>query len=159
VTIYHLGSRKPLAQLAIGVVPYSDYKALAGLAYPGSIHLLPSANLLVVIPAGRNSCFCIRWISIGAGQVGHPLPVRDLRTQRNSNRGRNWSIRSRRKRRLRVDVSTGHGPAGMKVMPAAARVDSACGLCQAEASVIVRVRAGDGRQIFHSFVLTKTRRP
>src|SRR5262249_9650363 len=55
VTIDLFGERHPIAQMAkLGMITYGTMNALQGIGYERSVHLIPRAHLLVVLPGSRD---------------------------------------------------------------------------------------------------------
>jgi hypothetical protein len=162
VTVYLLGSHKPLAQLAdVGVVGYDEFRALAGLGYPGSVHLLPWADLLVVVPASRDKLL-LHPVDLNAALARSGVPYLFVTSAPPARFRPGEKLEYQVEARSQAGGVTYHleaGPPGMAVTPAG-RLEwtPPADFAGQEVSVVVNVRAGDGRQTLHSFVLANANR-
>jgi hypothetical protein len=157
VTVYMLGSRQPLAQLrAIGLTTYERMAAINEIGIERSVHLIPRAKLLVIIPVERDRLLL------------HPL---DLEAELDRTGINYLMVTSQPPAEIRrgaaltyqmvVKAKAGgvvckleSGPPGMTLTPQGLlRWTVPAKHADRETSVIISVRDSGGQEIFHTFTL------
>jgi hypothetical protein len=163
VSVFLLGSRKPIAQLAdVGVVPWAQAADLAPLGYPESIHLLPDAKLLIVIPWQRDRLLL------------HPLDLDEALEKSGLlylflTSAAPPSFQPGQKYQHQFKVKSKAGGVSFQLETQLAGMDlTPDGLLSwtppadyrlPETPLVVRIRDAEGRQLLHSCILTNAQSP
>jgi hypothetical protein len=158
LTVYMLGQRQPLAQLRdTGLVTYGDMGALQGVGIEHSVHLIPRAHLLVVVPGSRDKLIlhpidlekALDDSGVNYLLITSQPPADAKRCQKLA-----YQITSKSKSGG-VTYKLESGPDGMAVAPDGKLTwDVPADYAKKEADVIVSVRDKEGQEKFHTFTLS-----
>jgi hypothetical protein len=159
ITAYLVGSRKPLLQMGNAeVIPYSDYQALGKLGYPGSVHLIPKAKMLAVVPKGRDKLL-LHPMDLDAALERADIPYLFATSappsQFRAGERLVYQIEAKGKGGG-LTYALLQGPPGMTVSPAGlVEWTPPRDIMSDEVVVSIEIRGGDGRRIFHDFNLQR----
>jgi hypothetical protein len=158
VTVYMLGHRKPIAQLAnLNNVTYKDMAAVREIGIENTVHLVPWAKLLAVLPASRDRLLLVPFdVEDALAKSGINYLLVTSQPPAVAKRGQRLTYAVAAKAKSGgVTFQLESGPPGMTLTPQGQlRWDVPANYAEGETSVLIAVRDASGQQIFHTFRLT-----
>jgi hypothetical protein len=162
-TVYLPGMRTPLAQLKLPEMPtWGDLGALGEIGFERSVHLIPEAHLLVVLPTARDKLLLVPFDPEAAlEKTGAKYLLVTSHPPGEARRGQAFEYAIKAKAKAGpATFKLESGPPGMTATARGLlRWDVPADFADKEAAVIVSVRDADGQQVFHSFTLAVRAKP
>jgi hypothetical protein len=157
LTVYVVGVRKPIAQLpGLGLVTQATMNALEGVGLTGSVHLVPRARLLIVIPSSRDRLLLHPLDlekALEDSGVNYLLVTSDPPVEARPGQTLTYQINVKSKAGG-VTFRLESGPSGMAVAKDGKLTWTVpADFGEKRADVIVSIRDADGQERFHTFAL------
>lgn len=158
LTVYMLGLRQPLAQLRDGgLVTYDTMNALQGIGIERSVHLIPRAKLLVILPGSRDKLLLHPMdLEKALEDSGAHYLLVTSQPPAEATAGERLTYEMAAKSKAGgVTFKLESGPPGMTVTPDGKLTWTVpADLKEKQVDVIVSLRDKDGQERFHTFTLT-----